>query len=85
MINQVTIIIVTKVKTVNSCVFLSLGKSDHQLVYLVHSCEDRSLSMYQRAKLPRIIKTWAIFIFQPGHSLCVPPLALVIELEVLGV
>ena len=37
MINQVTIIIVTEVKTVNFCivVHVSLGESDHQLVYLV--------------------------------------------------
>ena len=37
MISQVTIIIVTKVKTVNSRIVVSLGQSDHQLVYLVNS------------------------------------------------
>ena len=29
-----TIVIVTKVKTVNSCIVVSLGKSDYQLVDL---------------------------------------------------
>ena len=67
MINQVTIIIVTEVKTVNSCTVASLGKSDHQLVYLVpQSCEGRSLSMYKGAKLARIIKMWAILYFNLG-------------------
>ena len=32
-INQVTIIIVTEVKTVNSCIVVSPGESDHKLVY----------------------------------------------------
>ena len=53
MINQVTIIIVTKVNTADSCIVVSLGESDHQLIYH-NSYEDESLSMYKilkRAKL----------------------------------
>ena len=61
MINQVTIIIVTEVKTVHYCIAVSLGLwanlITNSTILSTVQCEDGSFSIHKRAKLPKIIKT----------------------------
>ena len=71
MINQVTIIIVTEIKTVNSCIVASLGKSDHQIVYLVPLTTVVKVGLFlyvQSSYVGKNNQNVGDFIFQPGPA-----------------